>query len=202
MHLLLFLRKLTLMKKCSGACLLASLLSVKKMILLFHQTCGTGLLCWKVPSCYMTCQTSALPLHTYLAYCMSWTLIIRKRWSSHEANQTVFSELGSLKKKCLLWLLMWKPTLCFLPVLVYCSWCSYRLSFSSLALCSSRTILKKKNIYCIYFSGGPLSALTAALTQNFYRAIKKISPLIYFQTLPCSDPSCDWTNQELEFRMR
>ena len=31
-------------------------------------------------------------------------------------------------------------------------------------------------------NGGQLSALTAALTQNFYWAIKEISPLIYFQS--------------------
>ena len=47
----------------------------------------------------------------------------------------------------------------------------------------------------IYIRGGPLSALMAALTQNFYRALKNISPLIYFQTLPCSDPSRNRTNQ-------
>ncbi|XP_061891194.1 uncharacterized protein LOC133641470 [Entelurus aequoreus] len=62
--------KTGLKKECSEACLLASLQSLKKMILLYHPTYGTGLLCWKVPSCYMTCQTSVPPLHTSLAYCM------------------------------------------------------------------------------------------------------------------------------------
>ncbi|XP_061924308.1 uncharacterized protein LOC133663658 isoform X2 [Entelurus aequoreus] len=45
--------KTGLKKECSEACLLASLQSLKKMILLYHPTYGTGLLCWKVPSCYI-----------------------------------------------------------------------------------------------------------------------------------------------------
>ncbi|XP_061896823.1 uncharacterized protein LOC133645909 [Entelurus aequoreus] len=64
--------KTGLKKECSEACLLASLQSLKKMILLYHPTYGTGLLCWKVPSCYMTCQTS-----NYAYRIISETTVVR-----------------------------------------------------------------------------------------------------------------------------
>ncbi|KAK0156438.1 hypothetical protein N1851_000274 [Merluccius polli] len=70
MHLLLFLRKLTLKKECSEACLLASLQSLK-MILLYHPTYGTGLLCWKVPSCYMPDLGTAFAYLFGLLYAMN-----------------------------------------------------------------------------------------------------------------------------------
>ena len=53
----------------------------------------------------------------------------------------------------------------------------------------------------IYISGGPLSALTAALTRNFHRAIKKISP-IFKHFLVRTHHVTELTNQKLEFRLR
>ncbi len=37
-------------------------------------------------------------------------------------------------------------------------------------------------IFCIYISGGPLSALTCCVNVRLLSAIKKISPLIYSQS--------------------